>query len=516
MKKITFIFLFLIIIFLSSCSMPQFIYVEKESNIMIGENGNWFINGIDTNIKAKGEDGRETTFRINNGVFEWKYVDEQDWHHLGVLEEDNDAMEECTEGLILSEVINRGYMVMGYDGDEKEIIIPSSYRGQEIYKIADEAFYESDITKVTIGKNVKEIGDYAFSESKNLKDVVFAEGSQLEVFGDGVFYNCDGLVNINVPNTLKKLGRCVFFLLDSLVCEFDDFYGVKYIGNDENPYLILYDSVSTNIKDVVVNEDCRFIADYAFTYCSKLKNVEIPEGVLSIGDSAFYSCGSLTSIKIPSTVEYIGDATFNCSGNFEEMIVSENNPYYDSRENCNGIIETKTNTLIYGCKTTVIPNTVKAIRDKAYYGISGLQSIYIPKSVESIGEYVFSMCTGLSSIEVDSKNKVFTSRDSNGVNANVIIKKGSYSQTLIYGGANADGTLVIPEGVNYIGVEAFRGRTLLNEITLPKSLYSISDNAFDYCENLKIINNKSKLTLTVKSKEHGWVAYYATTINVIS
>lgn len=515
MKKISSIFLILLIMIVSSCSLPEVIYVEKESSIAIGENGNWFINGTDTNIKAKGEDGRETTFRINNGVFEWKYVGEDEWYRLEVINEE-EVVEECSDGLILCEITNLGYMVMGYEGNEEELIIPASYRGQEVYKIADEAFYQSVFKKIKIGKNVREIGAYAFSENTSLTDVVFDEQSQLEVIGDGAFYDCDNLVNINIPNTLKKLGRCAFFLLDNLVCEYDDIYGVKYLGNDENPFLILYDSVSSNIKNVVVNENCRFIADFSFSYCSKLESIEIGEGVVSIGDSALYYCNSLRKLRIPSTVTYIGDATLNCSDALEEIYVDENNLYYDSRDNCNGIIETKTNTLIYGCQTTIIPNTVTQIRDKAFYGIGTLTNLYIPASVEKIGEYVFSMCTSLAGLEVDPQNKVFTSRDSNGINCNVIIQKGSYSQTLLYGGAGEDGKLVIPEGVTTIGVEAFRGRLLLTEITLPKSLYSIKNYAFDYCQNLKTINNKSKLSLVCKSNENGGVAYYATTINVIS
>ena len=135
--------------------------------------------------------------------------------------------------------------------------------------------------------------------------------------------------------------------------------------------------------------------------------------------------------------------------------------------------------------------------------------------MKKIGEYVFSMCTKLNTIEVDSNNSVFTSRDKNGKNCDVIIKKGSYTQTLLYGANGVDGKITIPEGVTSIEVEAFRGRIGLTEITLPKTLTSISKNAFDYCKNLKIINNASRLELTIKSNEYGGVAYYATTINKI-
>ena len=342
MKKIIHIFLFFIFISLfTSCAAQKY---DPDLETFVGKNGNWFVNGVDTNVKARDEDGRETIFRIENGVLQWKYADQEEWNVL-VIVESGVVQDEYTEGLILNEVTGRGYMVVGYDGTEDEIIIPATYRGLEVFKIGDEAFANSNIKKITIGKNVKSLGVDCFVDCTNLIDVVFAEGSKLEEIGDCAFYGCDNLETINIPNTLQKLGYCVFFLNDSLICEYDDIYGVKYLGSKDNPFLILYDTVSTSIKKCVVNSKCRFINDYSFTYCGSLQSVSIPKGVVSIGSSAFYSCSSLKSITIPSTVTHIGDATFNCDDGLEEMIVVEGNEFYDSRNNCNGIIETKTNKL---------------------------------------------------------------------------------------------------------------------------------------------------------------------------
>ncbi|MBQ6209968.1 MAG: leucine-rich repeat protein, partial [Prevotella sp.] len=71
---------------------------------------------------------------------------------------------------------------------------------------------------------------------------------------------------------------------------------------------------------------------------------------------------------------------------------------YDSRNNCNAIIETSTNTLISGCKNTSIPNSVTTIGDGAFHGCSGLTSITIPNSVTTIGDGAFHGCSGLTSI----------------------------------------------------------------------------------------------------------------------
>lgn len=515
MKKIRSIFLFLLILtfvlFLNSCNDST---LENNQNVTIGENGNWFIGGVDTNIKAKGEDGRETVFRFFEGSFQWKYVDDLQWqtlYSLPLVVEDD----ECSKGLVLNEVTGEGFMVIDYIGTDMDVVIPNTYRGIEVTRIADEAFAEKNIKTVRISKTVKIIGQAAFFNCQNLVDVTFEEGSMLEEIGSEAFYYCDSLETINVPSSLQKLGLCAFFLNDSLICEYDDSCGVKYIGNEDNPHLILYDTSSTNLTSCEINANTRFINDYAFTYCSNLRKVTIPEGVVSIGTSAFYYCLALEEVYIPKTVKYIGDATFNCDDGIVKFEVDEENEAYDSRENCNAIIETASNTLIYGCQNTVIPNSVVAIRDKAFYGIGTISYLYIPKSVEQIGKYVFSMCDILDTLIVDPENKYFKSVDSNGKECNVIIKNSSYTQTVLYGGCDNEGKVTIPQGVTHIGEEAFRGRVNLVEITLPKSLYSIASGAFSSCNNLITINTACNLQFTLGSSEYGGIAYKATTINKI-
>ena len=106
--------------------------------------------------------------------------------------------------------------------------------------------------------------------------------------------------------------------------------------------------------------------------------------VTSIGDRAFYNCDGLTSIEIPTSVTSIGNyAFYYCSG-LESIIVDSGNTNYDSRDNCNAIIETGSNTLLYGCNNSVIPNSVTSIGDGAFSGRSGLTSVTIPNSVTTI------------------------------------------------------------------------------------------------------------------------------------
>ena len=193
--------------------------------------------------------------------------------------------------------------------------------------------------------------------------------------------------------------------------------------------------------------------------------------VTSIGDWAFASSSALTSIVIPANVSSIGDYAFvGCSG-LTSIVVAAGNLIFDSRENCNAIIETSTNTLIQGCNTTIIPNSVTSIRDYAFEYCSGLTSIEIPNSVTSIGGGVFLYCSGLTSIVVEPGNPIFDSRES----CNAIIRT---SDNLLIIGIK---TTVIPNSVTSIAIDAFRNCSGLTSIEIPSSVTDIGNYAFYNC-----------------------------------
>lgn len=121
-------------------------------------------------------------------------------------------------------------------------------------------------------------------------------------------------------------------------------------------------TVSNYITDVAIPNGVTTIFQNAFQNCSGLTSINIPDSVTSIGDSAFYNCASLTNVTIPDSVTSIGNGAFQKCNSISSMSVEEGNTKYDSRENCNAIIETSTNKIIAVAGTGfTIPSDVTLI-----------------------------------------------------------------------------------------------------------------------------------------------------------
>ena len=180
-------------------------------------------------------------------------------------------------------------------------------------------------------------------------------------------------------------------------------------------------SYRESITSVIIGNSVTNIGPFAFVGYACLTNVTIGTSVTSIGFVAFYGCTGLAGVTIPNSVTGIGEGAFaGCTG-LTSMVVENGNTVYDSRDNCNAIIETASNTLVVGCQNTIIPssvtgigtdaftycssltsieipNGVTVIELSAFYGCTGLTSIEIPASVKSIGDWAFAQCTGLTSV----------------------------------------------------------------------------------------------------------------------
>lgn len=183
------------------------------------------------------------------------------------------------------------------------------------------------------------------------------------------------------------------------------------------------------------------IGNGAFNGCKHLTSVIIPDSVKSIGDYAFSNCFSLASITIPASVTQISNTAFYFCYKLTNISIDKNNLGYDSRNDCNAIIETATNTLIIGCKNTIIPDSITSIGDEAFFYCTGLTSIAIPDSIISIGDSAFECCFCLTDIK-------------------------------------------IPDSVKSIGNHAFEACYSLKNITIPNNVINIGKDIFSDCPDL--------------------------------
>ena len=248
--------------------------------------------------------------------------------------------------------------------------------------------------------------------------------------------------------------------------------------------------VCRQLKSISIPESVTTIGEDAVYYAPELESLTIPSKVTTIGDYAFYGCQSVESIYIPASVTSIGSKAFSACSGLKSFVVDENNPVYDSRDNCNALIETATDTLITGTNITAIPDSVLKIGDFAFNVCKGLTELNIPDSVTEIGENAFYTCSDLERVTFDKglrsigKQAFYECTSLNNVvlpDGLTEIKSGTFS----YCYSLTD--ITIPDSVKTICGSAFANCRDLTSITIPAGVTSIESGAFYHCNELKTV-----------------------------
>ncbi len=382
------------------------------------------------------------------------------------------------------------------------------------------------LTSITIPESVTSISN-AFWGCTGLTSITIPES--VTRIGNSAFSGCTGLTSITIPNSVTSIGEWAF-----RGCT-----GLTFITIPESVTSIGSSAFSncTGLTSITIPKSVTSIGDFAFWDCTGLTSITIPNSVASIGSSAF-GCTGLTSITIPESVTSVGNGAFRYCTALTSLIVDKDNIVYDSRNNCNAIIETGSNTLVASCKTTIIPNSVTSIGDNAFWDCTGLTSITIPNSVTSIGENAFWGCTGLTSITIPNSvtsigwnvfsgctslssitipnsvtsigafafdnvpNIVYNgtatgspwgAKSVNGYVDGYFVYADATKTTLLACYTTATGAITIPNSVTSIS-NAFRGCTGLTSITIPNSVTSIGSSAFSGCTGLTSITIPNSVT----------------------
>ena len=245
----------------------------------------------------------------------------------------------------------------------------------------------------------------------------------------------------------------------------------------------------TNLQEVMMPQAITRIGGHAFDGCGRLMFAEIPEMVTTIGDYAYQECTSVTSLFIPFETTSISNSAFRGCSNLEYINVSEQNTIYDSRNECNALIETSSNTLVLGCKNTVIPNTVVTIGTWAFYECDFEQVLQIPSSIKVIEQSAFNSASGIGQVSFpegleEIKDWAFNWCDFESLTLPSTLKNLGYGSF----GHNNIQSVTIPASVTLIGYEPFMNNHNLETIVVESgnTVYSSPDNCNAIIDNFTL------------------------------
>lgn len=359
-----------------------------------------------------------------------------------------------------------------YEKDEKGDIISVSYKGAEGYDATEFIqFTDPEFKRIILANfNTNPKGGITTKEADAITNIgqlfkgntalVTTEDlallKQVQAIPATAFQGCTNLQTAIIPKQITTLGNNCFDQCSNLKT-------VKAYGDASINYYQSLGSVNLDLLECYGNRTLN-IGMGSNTFVS---SIFISNNTKIISAWTFQKNNSLTELNISSSINTIEQNAIEGCSNLVSITVDKDNNTYDSRNNCNGIIETATNKLIVGCANTIIPNSVTEIGERAFYGCTSLTSLVIPSSVTTIGQLAFRNCTNLTSI-------------------------------------------VISSGVINIQPSAFYDCTSLSSIELPSSIATIGGAAFYNCTGLTYIKCYGEVPASIPASYYGHPFYGST------
>ncbi len=376
--------------------------------------------------------------------------------------------------------------------------------------------YAGEIKSVVLEKGITHVGDYAFA---NLKNVATIQYTGMNADWDAVTKGKDWDSNTGSATASGTYAFSTYQLkvIDSGSCGDNakwkltedntlTIYGIgptkTYSDNSPAPW----SAYRGTIKKVVIESGVTSIAKHTFYGCIKLTDITIADTVTSIHSDAFIGCTGLKEINIPANVSSCGTQPFKSVDNLESINVSEDNKDLTSLDGVlfnkdltkllrypsgkkgttyvvpEGVTEIGQSAFLASIRLTsvTLPSTLTTISNYSFDTCYRLTGITIPAGVTSVGFGVFSGCDALTAITVDSANTAYTAEDG-------VLYTKDMDTLVAYPVGKTDAAFVIPKGVETINNRAFKGNDVLRDVTIPYSVTTISQYAFENCTALEVI-----------------------------
>lgn len=312
-------------------------------------------------------------------------------------------------------------------------------------------------------------GSYKYSGNIQIPSTIKVDNIEYSVsfITENAFYECSNLKSVKLPSSIKKIGRAAFIRCKQL-SKINLENSIEEIGE-----FAFCECIS--LKEINIPTSMTKVQMCTFENCKKITSIELHDNIKTISKEGFYGCELVKTLNIPANVEYIGSSAFSMLSCLEKIEVDKRNKYFDSRNNCNAVIRTKDNSLVIGCKNTVIETSITEIDTAAFAGRRGIVSLIIPENIKRIKYEAFMYCEDLENIQLP----------------NTISKLEDY----VFGYCTKLDNVVFPSKIKKIPCFILASCTNLKNVTIPTSVKEIDQKAFYKCTSLQNITIPENVTL---------------------